>query len=118
MRFKPSPALVIASAALLVALGETSWATVSQLVPRNSVGTAQLRTGALTSAKIRNGGGAPRDLALGAREFLGPEGRQAPPGRWAPRARRKRHEPLGRRERERQHRPQQADRPFHLVVVC
>jgi len=48
----PSPASVIASLALLVALGGTSIAAVSAL-PRSSVGTAQLKTGAVTTAKIR-----------------------------------------------------------------
>jgi hypothetical protein len=52
--FQVSPALVVAGIALLVALGGTSVAAVSQLVPRNSVGTAQLRTGAVTNAKLRN----------------------------------------------------------------
>jgi hypothetical protein len=50
----PSPATVIASAALLVALTGTSIAAVEN-VPRNSVGTRHLKGGAVTSAKIRNG---------------------------------------------------------------
>ncbi len=48
---RPSPALVIACLALLVALGGTSYATVLQ-VPRNSVGAPQLKTAAVTSKKI------------------------------------------------------------------
>jgi hypothetical protein len=51
---RPSPALVIACLALAVALGGTGVAAVSQLVPRNSVGTAQIRDNAVTRAKIRN----------------------------------------------------------------
>ncbi|HXG75973.1 MAG TPA: hypothetical protein VNJ53_05335 [Gaiellaceae bacterium] len=50
---RPSPALVVASLALLVALGGTSFAAATQLA-RNSVGTAQLRAGAVTNPKIRN----------------------------------------------------------------
>ncbi len=50
----PSPATVIASLALLVALAGTSVAAVSAL-PRNSVGTAQLKNSAVTSAKVKNG---------------------------------------------------------------
>ena len=50
---RPSPAMVVACLALLVALGGTSVAAVSQLA-RNSVGPAQLRTGAVTNPKIRN----------------------------------------------------------------
>jgi hypothetical protein len=51
---RPSPAMIVACAALLVALGGTSVAAVTQLVPRNSVGTAQLRNNAVATAKIRN----------------------------------------------------------------
>jgi hypothetical protein len=52
--FRPSAAMVIACIALLVALTGTSVAAVSQLVPRNSVGPNQLRTGAVTRPKLRN----------------------------------------------------------------
>ena len=51
---RPSPAMVVACLALLVALGGTSIAAVSQLVPRNSVGPAQFQAGAVTNPKIRN----------------------------------------------------------------
>ncbi len=50
---RPSPAMVVACLALLVALGGTSVAAVSQLA-RNSVGPAQLQFGAVTNPKIRN----------------------------------------------------------------
>ncbi len=50
---RPSPAMVVACLALLVALGGTSIAAVNQL-GRNTVGTLQLRTGAVTNPKIRN----------------------------------------------------------------
>ena len=48
---RPSPAMIVACLALLVALGGTSVAAVSQLA-RNSVGTPQLRNGAVTNPKI------------------------------------------------------------------
>ena len=48
---RPSPALVVACLALLVALGGTSYATVLQ-VPRASVGTPQLKRNAVTPAKL------------------------------------------------------------------
>jgi hypothetical protein len=51
-KLKVSPALVVASLALLVALGETGWATFQQIRP-NSVGTQQLRAGAVTAPKIK-----------------------------------------------------------------
>jgi hypothetical protein len=50
-RHRPSPALVIACAALLIALTGTSIAAV-EAVPNNSVGTAQLKNNAVTAAKI------------------------------------------------------------------
>ncbi|HZD87802.1 MAG TPA: hypothetical protein VE088_07335 [Gaiellaceae bacterium] len=50
---KPSPALVISLIALFVALGGTSYAALR--LPKNSVGTKQLRNGAVTGKKIRNG---------------------------------------------------------------
>ncbi len=49
----PSPAMAISLAALTVALGGTGYA-VSQL-PENSVGTAQLANGAVTSDKVKDG---------------------------------------------------------------
>lgn len=51
---RPSAAMVVACIALLIALGGTSVAAVTQLA-NNSVGTAQLRNNAVTTPKIRNG---------------------------------------------------------------
>ena len=86
---RPSPAMVVACAALAVALGGTSYATVLQ-VPRASVGTAQLKTGAVTTkkiapnavtaAKVRNGSLLKGDFAPGSCP-QGRPGRKAPPGR-------------------------------------
>jgi hypothetical protein len=53
LRRRPSPAMVVACIALLVALGGTSFATVSQLA-NNSVGAAQLKNNAVTTPKIKN----------------------------------------------------------------
>jgi len=53
-RFRPSPALVVASVALLVALGGTSVAAVA-LVPRNSVGSEQVIDGSLKSTDFKPG---------------------------------------------------------------
>jgi hypothetical protein len=50
-RFRaPGPALVISLVALFVALGGTTYAATS--LPKNSVGTAQLKKGAVTKKKI------------------------------------------------------------------
>jgi hypothetical protein len=51
-RRRPSASLVISMIALFVALGGASYAAVN--LPNNSVGTAQLRRGAVTNSKIRN----------------------------------------------------------------
>lgn len=79
---RPSPALVLACVALLVALGGTGYATVLQ-VPRNSVGTPQLRNSAVTtnklaanavtSTKVRNG-------TLRRVDFVGGKLPAGPPG--------------------------------------
>lgn len=50
-RRRPSPALVVASLALAVALGGTGYAAV--VLPANSVGTAQLRNGAVVGSKVK-----------------------------------------------------------------
>ena len=60
----PSPALVISCVALAIALGGTGYATVSQ-VPRNSVGTPQLKNSAVTSAKVKNRSLLRADFAAG-----------------------------------------------------
>lgn len=52
IRLRPSPAMVVACIALVVALGGTSVAAI-QAFPRNSVGTKQLKNGAVTGAKVR-----------------------------------------------------------------
>jgi hypothetical protein len=49
----PSPAMVVASVALGVAMTGTGYAAIT--LPRNSVGNKQLKANAVTSGKIRNG---------------------------------------------------------------
>ena len=65
---RPSPALVISIIALVFAMGGTGWA-VTQL-PRNSVGTQQLKKNAVTSPKIKDGSIATADLSAAARDAL------------------------------------------------
>jgi hypothetical protein len=50
---RPSPAMIVACLGLAIALGGTSYATVLN-VPRNSVGTVNLKNGAVTTAKMRS----------------------------------------------------------------
>jgi hypothetical protein len=50
---RPSPALVVSAIALIVALGGTSYAAFS--LPKNSVGTKQLKNAAVATGKLRNG---------------------------------------------------------------
>jgi hypothetical protein len=52
LRHHPSPALVIACTALLIAMTGTGIAAVQATVPNNSVGSAQLKSNAVTAAKI------------------------------------------------------------------
>src|ERR671938_1843271 len=52
LRHRPSPAIVVACVALLLALGGVGWAATA--LPRNSVGTAQLKNNAVTSSKVKN----------------------------------------------------------------
>jgi hypothetical protein len=51
-RHFPSPAMVVACLALLVALGGTSYAAIK--LPANSVGTKQLKRGAVTGVKVKS----------------------------------------------------------------
>jgi hypothetical protein len=85
---KPSPAMVVACLALIVALGGTSIAAVNAL-PRGSVGTPQLQDNSVTARKLA--GGAVRSLqvldgSLRAIDFApgqlkpGPQGPAGPPG--------------------------------------
>ena len=71
-RRRPSPSMIVACIALLVALGGTSVAAVQALAP-NSVGTAQLKANAVTTGKVRNGSLVRADFA--ARSIpVGPRG--------------------------------------------
>ena len=97
---RPSPALVVACIALLVALSGTSIAAISQL-PRASVGPQQLKRNAVTAAKINpnavrtghvlNGTLLSEDFKAGqipagpqgAQGPTGPAGPAGPQGRWA-----------------------------------
>jgi hypothetical protein len=73
---------VTAGLALFIALGGTSYAAIT--LPRNSVGTNQLRTGAIRSVDVKDRSLEARDLSLKARRFLkgqkGEQGERGPQG--------------------------------------
>jgi hypothetical protein len=71
--------MVIACAALLVALGGTSFAAVKVLVPRNSVGSLQVIDHSLLAKDFRTPPKGPRGLA-GPAGPAGPAGAQGPAG--------------------------------------
>jgi hypothetical protein len=87
---RPSPAMVVAFIALLLALGGGAYAQLR--IPRNSVGTKQLRANAVTSPKVRAGslllsdfraGQIPQGPA-GPRGATGERGPAGPPGAAGP----------------------------------
>ncbi len=80
MRLLPRPtyANVMATAAMFVALGGTSYAVAK--LPKGSVGTAQLKKGAVTSAKL-----APGVAVSGPSGPRGPRGEAGPAGAAGPR---------------------------------
>jgi hypothetical protein len=82
MRLRPpSPALVVACLALAISLSGAAYA-VSTALPRNSVGTVQLKNNAVNSAKVRNASLSAADFAPGQIPAgrQGPAGPQGPPG--------------------------------------
>jgi hypothetical protein len=77
---RPSPPMVLAFVALLVALAGTSYAAVQ--LPANSVGTKQLKKNAVISKKVKNRSLKAVDFATGQlpRGPQGPQGAQGPQG--------------------------------------
>lgn len=76
-----NPPTVISVVALFVALGGTSYAAVK--IPAKSVGTAQLKGGAVTSTKVKNGSLLAKDFKKGqlpAAGRRGPAGAAGAPG--------------------------------------
>jgi hypothetical protein len=83
----PSPAMIVACAALVVALGGVSYA--AGVLPKNSVGAAQLqkkavtasklRTNAVTGVKVKNGSLMGADFKAGQLP-AGPQGPKGDPG--------------------------------------
>jgi hypothetical protein len=73
--------MIVACLALAVSLGGTGIAAVTTVLPRNSVGNAQLKNNAVTSAKVLNSSLRRADFAPGVLTLTpGPQGAQGPPG--------------------------------------
>lgn len=90
---RPSPALVVASIALAVALGDVGYATVNAIIPNNSVGTQQLKPNAVGVGQIKANAinsSKVRDFTLRAWDFrkgdlpAGPPGPNGPAGPQGP----------------------------------
>src|SRR5215208_8457198 len=87
----PLPAMIVACVALIVALGGVSYA--AGVLPKNSVGTAQvkkeavtrakLKKNAVTSAKVKNGSLLADDFKPG-QLSAGPQGPKGDPGGQGP----------------------------------
>jgi hypothetical protein len=74
---RPSPPMVVAFVALMVALAGTSYAAIQ--LPANSVGTKQLKKNAVTGKKVKNRSLKAVDFATGQLP-AGPKGDQGPAG--------------------------------------
>jgi hypothetical protein len=74
---RPSPSMVVALAALTVALGGTSYAAVK--LPKNSVGSKQIKKNAVTGAKVKDHSLFANDFAAGQLP-RGPKGDTGAPG--------------------------------------
>jgi hypothetical protein len=78
---RPSPALVVAFIALLLALGSGAYAQLN--IPNNSVGSKKLKNNAVTTKKINNGAvtsSKVRNGTLVSRDFKAGELPAGPPG--------------------------------------
>ena len=78
-RLRPSPAMVVACLALLVALAGTSVAAVQVVVPRNSVGALALKPNSVNSSKVLNHSLLKTDFKAGQLP-AGPRGLPGPAG--------------------------------------
>jgi hypothetical protein len=79
-RHRPSPSMAVALLALSVALGGTGYAAIK--LPKNSVGSKQIKPNAVTGAKVKDASLFSNDFAPGQlpRGIQGPQGPQGLPG--------------------------------------
>ena len=78
---RPSPPMVVAFVALMIALAGTSYAAIQ--LPANSVGTKQLKKNAVIGKKVKNRSLKAADFATGQLP-AGPQGPQGPKGDTGP----------------------------------
>src|SRR5687768_14300521 len=67
---RPSPAMVVATIALVMSTAGTTVAATQVLIPRQSVGAVHLRAGSVDGTKIRDRSVGLRDISLGAAAWL------------------------------------------------
>jgi hypothetical protein len=79
-RFRPTPSMVIACLALMFALTGTGVAAYQATVPRNSVGSLQIKNNSVTSADIKNRSLSTADFKTLPRGPAGAPGPQGPAG--------------------------------------
>src|SRR5438034_11501029 len=77
LRYRPTPTGVIACLALAVALSGTSYAAATKLLPKNSVGSAQVINGSLQTLDLSKKA---RTALRGARGPAGARGANGPTG--------------------------------------
>lgn len=78
LRHRPSPAMIVALVALFVAMGGGAYAAIK--LPKNSVGSKQIKKNAVTSTKVKNGSLRAGDF----RKSSLPKGAQGPAGPTGP----------------------------------
>src|SRR5438067_1930212 len=87
---RASPSMLVALIGLLVALGGTSYAAVTTLLPKNSVGSAQVINGSLEKADLsrdaitRLKGNRGSRCPVGSEGAVGPAGPAGPAGAQGP----------------------------------
>lgn len=81
VRHRPTPSMAVALAALILALGGTSYAAVT--LPKDSVGGKQLKRNSVTGDKVKDGSLFANDFAPG-QIPKGPQGESGPAGAAGP----------------------------------
>ena len=81
LRHRPSPAMIVACIALMFAMGGTGYAAIK--LPKNSVGSKQIRKNAVSASKVKNRSLLAEDFAAGQLP-AGPQGPQGNTGATGP----------------------------------